>query len=76
MCCLIKAVEEKNEQLDTVANRKILLIGNNFFFAEKEYFSEAISKIVSSGSVSFHNIDELFVEFKFNDFARVYNKTT
>ena len=62
----------KNEQLDTDADRRILLIVDNAPFG-KPQFREAVSDFFNQVHDEMNNIDEVFIEFSENAFEKVYD---
>ncbi len=70
LSCLKQSLQ-KSEQLDTDADRRVLLIVNRCWFAE-DYLTEAVAEILPVISQMQSNIDEVFVEVKENDFKQVY----
>lgn len=62
----------KDEQLDTDADRRVLLISDNAPFG-KDLFRDAVFEFFSHPRDEMTNIDEVFIEFQENDFERVYS---
>jgi hypothetical protein len=71
LAALNKVIGRKSEQLDTDADRRVLLISDNAPFG-KDLFRDAISECFGQARDDMQNIDEVFIEFSENDFTRVF----
>jgi hypothetical protein len=67
-----RTIEAKNQQLDTEADRRVLVISDNAPFG-KDLLLEAAQKFFGENREDISNIDEVFIEFRENDFVRVYS---
>lgn len=68
---LERTVRKKNDQLDTDAARRVLLISNEAHFGNA-FLLEAAMEFFGAERDDINNIDEVFVEISSNDFRRVY----
>ncbi len=68
-----RTIEAKNQQLDAEADRKVLVISDSAPFG-KDFLPEAATEFFSEDRENSSNIDEVFIEFRKNDFPKVYLK--
>lgn len=64
-------IEKKNLQLDTDATRRVLLIVKAYSFADEEISIGALARIDPN---VMSNIDEIYIEFRPDDFRKVYDR--
>lgn len=68
-----RTIEAKNQQLDTEADRRVLVISDNAPFG-KDFLPEAAKEFFGEDREDMSNIDEVFIEFRENGFVRVYSQ--
>jgi hypothetical protein len=71
MASFKRTIEAKNQQLDTEADRRVLVIFDNAPLG-KVFLPEAAREFFGEDRQDMSNIDEVFIEFRKNDFRKVY----